>query len=209
MSGLRAYALAAALIAAGFSGGASAQQLGSYGNVWEIAEPDAIDAIKGHLTKMEKEGELKKFWEDYRSRALNGIENPPPIEGITTAKEAKVWIFDPAIVYNEAVRDHLGNILVPAGTRVNPLDYINLSKSLIFIDGRDEAQVSFAKRQIKSRPRDKVILVGGSFLKLSREWKVPVYFDQQGALTRRFNIQRVPAVVSQKGKQLQIQEFAL
>jgi conjugal transfer pilus assembly protein TraW len=208
MTALRAFALAA-ILSVGFSSSACAQQLGSYGNVWDIAEPDAIDAIKGHLSQMEREGKLKKFWEDYRNRALNGIESPPPVEGITTATEARTWTFDPSIVYNESVRDHLGNVLVPAGTRVNPLDYINLSKALIFIDARDQSQVEFAKKQVKARPRDKVILVGGSFLKLSREWKVPVYYDQQGALTKRFNIQRVPAVVSQKGKQLQIQEFAL
>ncbi|MGR0140608.1 type-F conjugative transfer system protein TraW, partial [Pseudomonas sp. RSP] len=58
-------------------------------------------------------------------------------------------------------------------------------------------------------PRDKVILVAGSFLKLNREWGRPVYFDQQGILTKKFGIERVPAVITQKGRQLQIEELKL
>ncbi|WP_225934826.1 hypothetical protein [Cupriavidus sp. EM10] len=78
----------------------------------------------------------------------------------------------------------------------------------MFIDGRDPKQVQYAKKRIDENPRDKVVLVAGSFLKLDREWKRPVYFDQQGILTQHFGIKRVPAVLSQKGKMLQVEEFA-
>jgi hypothetical protein len=33
-----------------------------------------------------------------------------------------------------------------------------------------------------------------------RVWRVPVYYDQQGTLTRRFGIRQVPALVSQDGQ---------
>jgi conjugal transfer pilus assembly protein TraW len=38
---------------------------------------------------------------------------------------------------------------------------------------------------------------------------VPVYFDQQGSLIRRFGIRQVPALVSQEGLRLRIDEVAL
>lgn len=54
-----------------------------------------------------------------------------------------------------------------------------------------------------------MILVAGSFLKLNREWGRPVYFDQMGILTKKFGIERVPAVLTQKGRELQIEELKL
>ncbi len=38
---------------------------------------------------------------------------------------------------------------------------------------------------------------------------VPVYYDQQGTLTRRFGIRQVPALVSQEGSRLRIDEVVL
>ncbi|WP_432263167.1 type-F conjugative transfer system protein TraW [Cupriavidus sp. TMH.W2] len=185
-----------------------AEDLGQYGNTWHIQEQDAIDMIKGRLTQMEKQGQLKNFWENFRDKQLANLENPKPIPGITTATGPKIWTFDPTYTYRENVKDNLGNIIVPAGTKLNPLDYTSLSRALIFIDGRDAKQVAYAKQRTDANPRDKVILVAGSFLKLDRAWKRPVYFDQQGILVNHFGIKRVPAVLSQKGKVLQIEEFA-
>lgn len=186
-----------------------AEQLGQYGNTWNIQEQDAIDMIKGRLGEMEKRGELTKYWNDYRDTQLAGLENPKPLPGIEPVVEPQIRMYDPTYTYAETVKDHLGNVLVPAGTKINPLDYTPLSKAIIFIDGRDPKQLAYAKQRTEEHPRDKVILVAGSFLKLNREWGRPVYFDQQGILTRKFGIERVPAVLTQKGRQLQIEELKL
>ncbi|MBX8557151.1 type-F conjugative transfer system protein TraW [Pseudomonas cichorii] len=186
-----------------------AEQLGQYGNTWNIQEQDAIDMIKGRLGEMEKRGELTKYWNDYRDSQLAGLENPKPLPGIEPVVEPQIRMYDPTYTYAETIKDHLGNVLVPAGTKINPLDYTPLSKAIIFIDGRDPKQLVYAKQRTEEHPRDKVILVAGSFLKLNREWGRPVYFDQQGILTKKFGIERVPAVLTQKGRQLQIEELKL
>jgi conjugal transfer pilus assembly protein TraW len=188
---------------------ARSEQLGTYGNTWEITELDAVESIKNRLTKMDKAGKMKEFWEDYRDKQLDGVNNPQPIPGISKVKEAKTWTFDPTYTFAETAKDNLGNVLVPAGTKINPLDYTQLSKAIVFIDGRDEAQVAYARQRTDANPKDKVVLVGGSYVKLTREWKRPVYFDQRGILVEHFNIKRVPAVLSQRGKQLVIEELAL
>jgi conjugal transfer pilus assembly protein TraW len=41
-----------------------------------------------------------------------------------------------------------------------------------------------------------------------QRWRLPVYFDQQGALTRKLGITQVPALVSQEGLQLRVDELA-
>jgi conjugal transfer pilus assembly protein TraW len=52
-----------------------------------------------------------------------------------------------------------------------------------------------------------VILTGGSYLDLMRRWKRPVFFDQQGTLTDKLGIRHVPALVTQDGKRLKIEEI--
>ena len=101
-------------------------------------------------------------------------------------------------------------ILVPAGTTINPLDRVGLSRPLIFFDARDKSQVAFAKRFLDARAGlAKPILVGGSYFDLMKLWDTPVYFDQQSALIRKLGIKHVPAIVVQEGKRLRIDEIAL
>jgi conjugal transfer pilus assembly protein TraW len=40
-----------------------------------------------------------------------------------------------------------------------------------------------------------------------KSWRIPVYYDQQGLLTRRLGIAQVPALVSQEDKRLRIDEM--
>jgi len=53
----------------------------------------------------------------------------------------------------------------------------------------------------------KVILTGGSYLDLMRRWRRPVFYDQQGNLTTKLGIRHVPALVTQDGRRLQIDEL--
>ncbi len=110
----------------------------------------------------------------------------------------------------ENITDAKGNILVPAGTRQNPLAVVSLSKHLLFFDGSDERQVAWAHATIaRYGGKVKPILVAGSYLALMQRWQLPVYFDQQGALTHKLGITHVPALVSQEGLQLRIDELPL
>ena len=108
-----------------------------------------------------------------------------------------------------ALRFRIHGPRVAAGTRANPLEIVSLSKHLLFFDGSDEQQVAQARTLIaRYDGRVKPILVAGSYLALMQRWRTPVYYDQQGALTRKLGITQVPALVSQQGTQLRIDELA-
>ncbi|MBU1664751.1 MAG: type-F conjugative transfer system protein TraW [Gammaproteobacteria bacterium] len=188
---------------------ASAGHLGVYGNTWEVAEPDMLDALMVKLRAMEKAGKLKQLEQEAKRQTLDSIERPKPIPGIATASRSRKWTFDPSIRVVETIKDHLGNIIAPAGMVVNPLAYTSLTKPLLFIDARDKRQVAYARAFSDREPRAKVILVGGSWLDLTRSWKRQVYYDQAGFITSRFGIRHVPAVVRQQGKVLKIEELAI
>ena len=82
---------------------------------------------------------------------------------------------------------------------------------MFFVDGRNHEQVEWLKIQLQTpSPKinnqiieDRVILVGGSVLKLKEELGEThadkVYFDQSGELTTRFGIKESPAFVVQDG----------
>ena len=53
----------------------------------------------------------------------------------------------------------------------------------------------------------KPILVGGEPLKLMRQWKREIFYDQGGVLSRKFLLKQSPAIVSQEGKRLRIDEI--
>ena len=90
---------------------------------------------------------------------------------------------------------------------MNPLDHVSLRERLVFFDGRDRRQVAFAQQALASPEGGaKPILVAGEPLALMRSWKRRVFYDQGGSLSRRLGIRQVPAVVSQEGKRLRVDE---
>jgi conjugal transfer pilus assembly protein TraW len=182
--------------------------LGVIGKTYDITERDLIEVIQNKLKRMEKTGELAKFQNDYRNRVTDGIEHPKPIPGIQATDTANTHYYDPSMVTDKDIADATGTILYPRGTRINPLDYIGWNKYLLFVDGRDAKQLEFSKKITAASDRPvKLVLVAGEPLELMRKWKMTIYFDQGGKLTKRFAITQVPAIVRQEGKRLRIDEL--
>ena len=199
-------ALVAAAILLSFA--ARAQDLGVIGPVYPIAEPSLLEVILSRLREAEATGMLARLQRETQANVKRGIEQPAPVARITKTIKARSFYYDPSIVVPYAITDADGKVIVAPGTKVNPLDTVSLSKTLLFIDARDAAQVGRARNIIDERGgKLKVILTGGSYLDLMRRWKRPVFFDQQGQLTDKLGIRHVPALVSQEGKRLRIDEI--
>jgi len=190
-----------------FCGPLQAEDLGVIGPTYEIAERDLAEAIKDKLRRMEMTGEMARRNEEYKRRVIKGIERPKPVPGINPTETARTFYIDPTFTLDRNIQDEHGRIIYPVGTQINPFDYDRMSKVLLFFDGRDEKQVAFAKRLIaESKIPVKPILVAGEPFKLMREWKREVFYDQGGALSKRFLITQSPAVVSQEGKRIRVDE---
>ena len=207
---MRPYVLLSILF---FSFSANARNLGVIGPLYPIQERDLLAVIEAKLKEKEKSGELAKLQEEAKKRAINSIEHPAPIAGITRATSTRTFFFDPTIVADKTYTDSQGHIAVLAGTRVNPFDYVNLTRHLIFFDARDEEQKAKALEWYRGyQGRVKLVLTGGSYTELMREWskeKIRIYYDQHGRLVRHFGIEHVPAIVSQEGTRFRIDEFAI
>ena len=186
---------------------AHADDLGVVGPTYDIAEPDLLEVIQSSLYQMEKNGELSKKQDEYRDRVIGAVEKPKPVSGIKATVVKRTFYHDPTMIMDHDIRGVDGAILFARGLKVNPLDHVSLRDELIFFDGRDRRQVSFVKQTMrKLKGAAKPIMVAGEPLNLMRDWKHRVFYDQGGALVRRLGIRQVPAVVTQDGKRLRVDE---
>lgn len=200
--------VAAMLVIGGVATGNRAEDLGTIGQTYAIKEPHLLQYIEQTLREKEKTGELANLEEQAKSRVIESIRNPKPLAGMRPTQTARTFYFDPSIKVEQNITDDKGNIIVPAGTTKNPLEVVSLSKHLLFFDGSDREQVRYARTLIDHYGgKVKPILVGGSYLDLMKAWQLSVYFDQQGVLTTKFGITQVPALVSQEGLRLRIDEL--
>mgnify|MGYP003438908282 FL=1 len=187
--------------------GAQATNLGTIGPTYPVAEKNLLDVIMARLRAKEASGELKRHEQEARDRAAYAVNNPRPVDGLRRAQAARTFYFDPTFTLQSNVVDSAGAVLFPAGTRKNPLEVVSLSKHLLFFDARDPRQVARARELIEHyQGKVKPILVGGSYLDLMKRWNKPVFYDQEGTLVRKFGIAAVPAIVSQEGQRLRIDE---
>jgi conjugal transfer pilus assembly protein TraW len=173
-----------------------------------ILEPDLLEEIHASLKKKEASGELARLQKEAIARSARHIVEPPPVAGLRRTSAARKFYWDPTFVAPKDVRDPAGKLIVQKGTRLNPLDHVSWPQNFLFFDGRDKDQVSYAKVLFKQyQSRIKPILVGGNVLEMSKALDARMYFDQGGYLTGRFGIRQVPAMVSQEGKKLRIDEM--
>ena len=190
--------------------GVRAMDLGVIGPTYEISERHLLQMIEQRLREKERSGELGRLEAEARKRGIATVKNPPPVTGLRPTDTMRTFYFDPSFTLDRNIFGPQGELLFAAGTRKNPLEVVSLSRHLLFFDARDPRQVGRARQLIALyQGRVKPILVGGSYLDLMQSWHVPVYYDQQGLLTRRLGITQVPALVSQDGLRLRIDELAV
>lgn len=187
---------------------ARATDLGTVGPTYEIAEQHLLKMIEQRLREKERSGELARIEQEARQRGTDSVRQPPPVAGVRTTAVPRTFYYDPTYTLDQNILGAKGELLFAAGTQANPLSVVSMTRHLLFFDARDTRQVRRA-RELMAHYQGKVkpILTGGSYLDLMKSWRIPVYYDQQGLLTRRLGITQVPALVSQDGKRLRIDEM--
>lgn len=191
----------------------NAKELGKYGVTTEVKEEGFLAMIARKL----KTVNIEEHQEKMQKQAKERVNNPRPVLGVTRTKEARSFIFDPTYTLPEDIYLPDGKLLHARGTKVNPLDYMNLDRKMFFIDARDQEQIAWLEAQILEYNKGPevseetlvVVLVAGSPLELQDKMKKKIYFDQSGELTTRFGIRQVPAVLEQEGKLIRIDEIEL
>lgn len=192
-------------------GGTSASDLGTWGDLYPIAEPDLVGIIKQRLGDMEKSGELAQKQDEFKQRVIENSLRPAPVRGLAIARENTTRLYDPTYIVSQDISDHQGHVFARKGQRVNPLDSVPFAQSLYFIDADDKRQLAWFKTQKSTTLSAKVILVNGDIALATKALGTRIYFDQDGVLTKKFALTAVPARVTAApdGVHLQIDTFAV
>ena len=196
--------LLATMSVAAITPDASAKDLGVRGATWPVAEPDLLAEIETRLIEMQRSGELARLEDEARARARRQLEEPEPVPGIAPARELRSRPFDPAITVARDIRTPDGTLIAVAGTRLDPLERLPLTRDLIFVDGRRQAEIAWALAH--GRPA-KIVLLAGRPLDLMRRHRRPFFFDTGGRLAARFGIAATPTLVEQDGSRLRLTEI--
>lgn len=178
------------------------------GPVYPIVEADMMEAMMKKLNKLEANGTLDKLKKEAVTRSLNHAQKPPATLGLSPSVKSNTWFVDPSYVAARDITTPDGRFVARAGEKVNPLDYVSLTRYIILFNGENEKEVKAAKKLGDFyKGNVKYVLEAGSPVELSKKWGTQVYFDQYGALVHKYGIRHTPAMISQEGKQLRIDEM--
>ena len=198
----------AVLPVAGITPGAAAKNLGVRGATWPVVEPDLLVEIEARLLAMQRSGDLARLEEEARTRARQSLEEPGPVPGIAPARDRRSRLFDPSIEVAQDIRTPDGALIAAAGTKINPVEHLPLTRDLIFVDGRREAEIAWAlARERKGGRPAKIVLLAGRPFDLIRRYRRPFFFDTGGRLAVRFAIAATPTLIAQDGSLLRLTEI--
>ena len=188
-----------------------AVDLGTWGDLYPISEPDMLTTIQGRLKSMQESGELDELQTAFKERVIKHTLRPTPVTGLTLAEQDSTHFIDPSVVVSQDMADHQGRVFAKKGQRLNPLATVPFNQSLYFIDADDPRQLAWMRQQRPATPLYKVILVGGDIREATQALDTRLYFDQEGVLSRKFALTTVPARVTAApdGLRLQVDSVAL
>lgn len=199
-----------AFIAVLFSSTASqARDYGRLGEVFPIEEVNLLQAIASRLKGMQSSGELARKQDEFRKKVAASIDRPTRVQGLSPATSPRVFRYDPSMVFQETIKDDKGRVIVPAGTRVSPAQFIPFTQTFIFFDGDRKEEMDFVMSRYARREDVKLIMTNGAPLKAMKFYQQRFYFDQGGTLTTRLGIRRTPTVVEPDGQFLKLTEVVL
>ncbi|PZP33165.1 MAG: type-F conjugative transfer system protein TraW [Kocuria rhizophila] len=197
-----------AILSLGMSSPIRARDHGTVGQTFPIVEADLLTTIDTRLRTLEANGGIERMNKVFAERSEARIRRPKPVAGVTAASEARQWIYDPTIAIEKDIHDPKGNLVARAGQTVNPLDFVTMRQSLVFVDGDDPAQMDWATRRY-SDANAKIIMVNGSPIDAMTTRQRRFYFDQEGRLTGKLGVRHTPAIAQQDGRVVKLSEIVL
>jgi conjugal transfer pilus assembly protein TraW len=180
--------------------------LGRFGEVYDIAEIDLLEAIKSRLATLDgprmRQQAMARFWQKRQFEVLPEV------------REDRDRLIDLTVTAPRDLMEPNGNLIIRAGHTVNPLDQMAFGLCLIAFDATQRAQVDVV-RQLSCRDKNARILYLATQLSREDGWEglknlettldAPVYLLTSD-VRQRFQLQHVPAVVEQAGNRVVVRE---
>jgi conjugal transfer pilus assembly protein TraW len=180
---------------------AQAKVIGTFGQVYPIAEPDALMEIEERARSINWQSILdKEKPEDFRPSNL--VELP-------RARHNRSFLVDMTYTLEFDVPDGRGGILYPRGYRFNPLDYVPFNQALVILDGDDPDQLAWLqKSSLLNEPNSMILLTRGAFSTVGKHLGRAIFYADR-RIVKRFNLAAVPSVVTKRGRLMEVKEIEI
>jgi conjugal transfer pilus assembly protein TraW len=179
-----------------------ANNLGVVGRTWPIAETDALTEIEARARQVDWNKIIDK-------KKVENFQGPPDRVSLPRAKRNRSFPVDLTYTTDIDVPDGKGGILYPKGYTFNPLDYVTYPKTIVVIDGSDPEQVKWlAVSEYATRLDVTLLLIEGRYGPVAKRVKRPVFYANRKIIDR-FGLKAVPSIIRQKGRLMEVTEFAL
>ena len=182
--------------------GASSRDLGVHGKLYEIKEEDMLSYVMRRAGEIDmqalREDMEKKFEESYAEHSSVSLDIP-------SATEERVRYVDPSVNVRNPLYDHTGRLISPAGT-VNPLDHVSLSRSILVLRENQIKKALEKTRGVVEKPI--LILTDGDIQKAS-SLAGQIVYRANPFILRRFQVEKVPSLITQEGGKLRLKEMTL
>ena len=189
----------AALAAIAFSTAAQAKDFGVQGTVWNILEQDMREYVVIAASKTDWNAVNERLAERTKDFPNTLPKRVWPAVGATST----VWM-DPSIALTEDIQSPVKGpdgklqwqVMIPKGTKVNPLEKVRPASALLFFDGADPAQLELARQALEAFPgKVQPIEAGrGNVVESNEALKAPVYHASDEVINR-FQVRGVPTLV--------------
>lgn len=184
--------------------------LGAYGTVHQIAEPDFLQMIQARVEQLDvakmKRDAVKRFWQHQH------------FEELVPAPETYVRRLDPTIVNPYPITDADGNVLIAAGTRINPLEKMPFDWRILVFDPYRKVEIEFVREWLADKPEtQRVQLIATrmprengweSLRDLENELATPVYLLTSD-VRERFGLRYTPSELYAEERLFAVQETRL
>ena len=178
---------------------ASAKDFGVQGTVWNILEQDMREYVVIAASKTDWNAVNEQLTDRTKDFPNTLPKRVWPAVGATST----VWM-DPSIELTEDIQAPVKGpdgklqwqVMIPKGTKVNPLEKMRPASALLFFDGADPAQLELARQALEAFPgKVQPIEAGrGNVIESNEVLKVPVYHAADQVINR-FQVRGVPSLV--------------
>lgn len=207
MMGLTAYVHAAT----GTNKEPKLSKLGSYAQNYAIAEPPLDEVLSLRLNEARQSPAAEKASREWSDAMTKFYTDPPVTPGIVANKNTHtVRYVDPTFSVQADVFGPDGKLAFAKGEKFNPLKYYSVPLPQLFFDARDKRQVFVAKTALDYyRGGIQLIAVAGSPVLTAKAIGGRVFYDYGGTFSARYQVKRVPAMVTQEKNKYRVDELPL
>lgn len=180
---------------------------GSQGTTWEASEPDLIDEMKRRASTID--------WEKKKQAAIDNFWNKQKYTDLPETKRDNQFSFDPTMVLDQDIQSK-GGASLKAGTSINPLARMAMTKRYIFFDASKPRQIATALRlhndALAAGRATSLIMTRldvdrswEGFTELNERFGQPV-FMLNSLIRDRFRLRSVPAYAEAVGLEMSVHE---